>query len=65
MEKKYSEYLYLKEDIDKAFNMGLETAIVVLEKSMALSRTGQRYMLHALKKKIEEGKIFNVINSPE
>lgn len=36
-----------------AFNMGLQTAIYVLEKAEALSAEGRRYLIEELKKQIE------------
>ena len=35
-----------------AFNMGLQTAIYVLEKAEALSAEGRRYLIEELKKQI-------------
>ena len=63
MGDEYSEYVYSKKDIDKAFYMGLETAIVVLEESMALSRTDRRYMLDFLKKRIIWNKIKAIMEN--
>lgn len=59
----YPEHIYLKKDIDKAFLMGLELAIYILEHSMCLSRAGQQYMLDSLKETIVQGKIFNIISN--
>lgn len=36
-----------------AFNMGLQTAIYVLEKAEALSAEGRRYLIEELKKQID------------
>jgi hypothetical protein len=36
-----------------AFNMGLQTAIYVLEKAESLSAEGRRYLVEELKKQIE------------
>ncbi|MFC1534399.1 hypothetical protein ACFL7M_13645 [Thermodesulfobacteriota bacterium] len=63
MEDKYSDYVYSKEDIDKAYTMGLESAVVVLEKSIGLSPEGQRYILDRLKNIIEGDKILCVLSN--
>jgi stalled ribosome rescue protein Dom34 len=57
MENKYSEYVYSEKDIEKAFNMGVESTLVILEKSIGLSPEGQRHLLERMKNKIMEGKI--------
>ena len=44
MENKYRELPYLKIELEKAYIMGLESAVVVLEKSTGLSPEGQREM---------------------
>jgi len=57
MGDEYSEYIYSAKDIEKAFDMGLESAVVILEKSIGLSIEGQRHLLERMKNKIMEGKI--------
>ena len=56
MENKHSELPYLKIDVEKAYIMGLESAVVVLEKSIGLSPEGQREMVESLKKMIQKEK---------
>ena len=57
MGKKLPEILYTKDDINKAFSMGLETAIVILEKSVGLSIPGRRLLIESLKKRVEQDKV--------
>ncbi len=52
-----SERIYRKEDVEKAYDMGLENAILVLEKSIGLSVNGQREMLNMLKRMRNENRI--------
>ncbi len=59
----YPEHIYRKKDLDKAFLMGLESAINILEKSIGLSPERLLYMLDSLKERIEQGKIFNFTSS--
>ena len=53
----YPEHLYTVEDLNKAFGMGLETAVYVLDKSLDLSTDGQRYLINCMKKKNLEDKV--------
>ena len=53
MEKYHRQYT--KKDVDQAFNMGLSSAIYVLEKSKELSPDGLQYMVKSLKKLLGEG----------
>ena len=55
------ENLYSRRDLEKAYDMGLEMAIAMLEKSIGLSVAGQRYMLERLKEMIIEGKVNDVM----
>ncbi len=52
-----SERLYKKEDIEKAYDMGLENAIMVLEKSIGLPVKGQREMINMLKRMRNENRL--------
>ena len=54
---KIAEHIYRKEDVEKAYDMGLENAILVLEKSIGLSINGQREMLDMLKRMRSENRI--------
>jgi len=49
MKKNLSEYLYNQEDIEKAFDMGLETAIAVFENTTGLSPPKQNLILNKLR----------------
>jgi hypothetical protein len=57
MTARITEHLYRKEDIEKAYDMGLENAIMVLEKSIGLSAKGQREMLSMLKRMRSENRL--------
>ncbi|MDM7919278.1 MAG: hypothetical protein QUS12_08950 [Methanosarcina sp.] len=52
-----SEHIYRKEDVEKAYDMGLENAILVLEKSIGLSVNGQKEMLNMLKRMRSENRL--------
>ena len=51
------EVVYTLADINEAFSMGLESAVVILEKSIGLSIQGRRQMIDLLKKRIQKDKI--------
>lgn len=44
--------IYTIEDIYSAFDMGLSSAVYLLEKSLVLSHEGRIYLLEGLKKRI-------------
>ena len=46
----FNEHIYKKEDIEKAYDMGWESAIMILEKSIGMSVDGQKELLGMLKK---------------
>ena len=52
----YCEPHYLKISLDKAYIMGLESAVALLEKSIKLSPEGQKEMLERLKEMIQKEK---------
>lgn len=53
----YQEHIYKKEDIEKAYDMGWESAILILEKSIGMSVDGQKELLSMLKKMRSENRI--------
>lgn len=57
MTARIAEHLYRIEDIEKAYDMGLENAIMVLEKSIGLSAKGQRELLSMLKRMRNENRL--------
>ena len=57
------ERLYTKADINKAYSMGLEKAVVVLEESILLSRADRWHIIESLKEKIIEDKISAIKQS--
>jgi len=53
--KRYTNWKVLKEkEVKMAFNMGLRSAVYVLEKAEKLSPRGLRYLKDELKKNIAE-----------
>ena len=48
---------YTQKDLDKAYNMGLEAAVVVIEKMPGLSPSEQRKMVKDLKERMIESKV--------
>ena len=50
MENVCTEPRYYQKDIDNAFDMGLETAISVLENTIGLSSAAQQLILNKLRK---------------
>ena len=59
----YPERTYTEKDINKAFSMGLETAVVILENAILLPPAEQRYLLNRMKKKIVDDKIAATLGS--
>ena len=57
MGKALNEYIYKKEDIEKAYDMGWESAIMILEKSIGMSVDGQKELLSMLKKMRSENRV--------
>ena len=58
-----SEKLYTQADLDKAFSMGLENAVIVLEESKHLSFEGRCLMIDMLKKEIDKDKLNATISN--
>ena len=57
MGEMFNEHIYKKEDIEKAYDMGWESAIMILEKSIGMSVDGQKELLNMLKKMRSENRI--------
>ncbi|MGD9159571.1 MAG: hypothetical protein PVG39_14255 [Desulfobacteraceae bacterium] len=57
MAEGFIEHVYKKEDIEKAYDMGWENAIMILEKSIGMSVDGQKELLSMLKKMRSENRI--------
>lgn len=49
--------VYYKDDIDKAYNMGLDAAVVILEKTIGLSSSAQHHVVTEMKQMIIESKL--------
>ena len=56
MKNNYRQTPCLKISLEKAYLMGLESALVVLEKSVGLAPEGQKKMLESLKKMVQKEK---------
>ena len=56
MNKEIPEHIYLKDDIDKAFNMGVEAVVSAFEKTIGLSQDKQRLVLNRIKDMLLEAK---------
>ena len=55
---------YTEDDIRKAFNIGLETSLVIFEDSIHLTKDGQRKLIVKLKEKFkEEEHLFEIDSS--
>jgi hypothetical protein len=52
----FNEHIYKKEDIEKAYDMGWENAIIILEKSIGMSLDSQKELLNMLKKMRSENR---------
>ena len=62
MNKEIPEHIYLKDDIDKAFNMGVEAVVSAFEKTIGLSQDKQRIVLNRIKDMLLETKAETVMN---
>ena len=58
MEQGYIQKLYTVEEIGKAFSMGMETAVFVMENSIGMSTENQRALVESMKKIINQNKIL-------
>jgi hypothetical protein len=63
MNKETSEHIYMKKDIDKAFNMGLETAMSVFEETIGMSQEKQRIVLNKIKEMLIKDKVEVAMSS--
>ena len=61
MASQYYEQNCLKKNLQRAYIMGLESAVVVLEKSLKLSHEGQKEMLKCLSEMIQREKAENAM----
>jgi hypothetical protein len=64
MGERYPEHLYSKRDLEKAYTSGLDSAVVILEKSIGLSQLEQMIMLRSLKEMIIDRKLKATISMP-
>lgn len=64
MTNEKSEYIYLKEDIDKAFDMGVDAAVAVFERTIGMDCDKQRYILQHMKSLRMESKAGAAPNKP-
>ena len=57
MRQDFIQKIYTVEDLDKAYSMGLETAVFVLENSIGMPTESQRALIESIKKMIGQDKI--------
>ncbi len=60
MAEGFNDHIYKKEDIEKAYDMGWESAIMILEKSIGMSVDGQKELLNMLKKMRFENRLSQI-----
>lgn len=56
------EKIYLKKDIDRAFNWGLQTALTIFEETLGLPYGKQKIILDRMKEKLVEDKVASVMS---
>lgn len=49
MRKELAEHIYAKKDIDKAFDMGVDTVLSAFEQTIGMSPDSQRIILNRIK----------------
>ena len=54
--KQRPEYIYAKEDIDKAFDMGVYAVVSAFEKTIGMSQKNQRVILQRIKDTLIENR---------
>ncbi len=64
MNKEIPDHIYYKNDIDKAFIMGVDTALSVFEKTIGMSYDKQRHILNSLKNMLIEDKADLLMDRP-
>lgn len=63
MSKVTSKHIYMKKDIDKAYYMGLETAMSIFEQTIGMSHEKQRIVLNKIKDRLIKEKVEVVMNN--
>ena len=56
MSKNIPDHIYMKEDIDKAYDMGVDMAVSLFEKTIGMSQEKQRIILNRIKDMLLEKK---------
>ena len=62
MENEYSDYVYSVRDLDQAFNIGLQSSVYILEKSVGLTPEGLQLMIEGLKKMIDQSEVIAIMS---
>ena len=57
MQIELAQQILKEREVSIAFNMGLQTALYVLEKAEELSEDGRRFLVHELRKQIENNEL--------
>jgi hypothetical protein len=61
MKHEIYKQLSAEREINMAFNMGLQSAVFILEKAESLSIEGRRYLIESLKKNITENEVDDTL----
>ena len=56
MGKEIADHIYLKKDIDRAFNMGVETSLALFEETIGMPEERQRSILSHIRNMLIEDK---------
>ena len=64
MNKEIPEHIYFKHDIDKAFDMGMDTALALFEQTIGMSCDKQRLILKKIKNMLIEDKAGILMGKP-
>ena len=64
MNKEIPEHIYFKNDIDKAFDMGIDTALAIFEQTIGMSYDNQRLVLQKIKSMLVEDKAGILMSKP-
>ena len=62
MNKEIPEHIYYKNDIDKAFIMGIDAALSLFEETIGMSHNNQRSIINKIKNMLKNDKASFVIN---
>lgn len=64
MSREIPEHIYCKNDIDKAFDMGVEIAVSLFEKTVGMSQEKQMILIQKIKDMLMENKVVIAMSKP-